>query len=583
MTASAPASDTPHTPALRMPGHLFDELAAGGGSERAVAFLRRGERTRRLLLLRELLDGLDALPRPALGPAGGTAPVWSVLETAARHAPAAVDGLLMSPQCGAWIAHMLRRLHGSASGPPLWADAAHLACLAATASLLAGTDADLTAPVRAGGLTLPTLGLLQLGPRDRAFDTVRVSVRAGAVTAGAVRVRPLDAPGTRPDVPGWLPLRTLRPSGAVLDDLDPYRDLDEPVPPARLPAEEFAHWEKTLDEAHALLARTPDPDAVGTLRPGDITRLVPWLTEEGSGVRLSASTGDAFGSMMVSRPDDATDLAETLVHEFQHSKLGALLHLFPLLADDRAERFYAPWRADPRHLPGLLHGAYAFTGVAGFWRARMAERTGGPGSAAAFHFALRRLQTRLVVRTLATRADLTPAGRRLVAGLAATLDRWLREPVDPAVAARARAAAVSHRVEWRLRNLRCGPAERAALARARADGAPPPRGPAPEPVPGGSAAHWEDTRAAGYLTPRPGPGADARLTSGDPVRARDLYAARLRRAPGDAHALSGLLLAHSLLDPRARRLLARPERVAAALDVVDGDAAEAVRWLAGTG
>ncbi|MFD8567839.1 HEXXH motif domain-containing protein [Streptomyces sp. NPDC059639] len=561
-----------------MPGRLFDELAAGGGSEEAVAFLLKGERTRRLLLLRELLDRLDDMPR-ILGPAGDVEQVWGVLETAARRAPAAVDGLLMSPQCGAWIAHMLRRLHSVASGPPLWADAGHLGCLAATASIVAGTDADLTAPVRAGALTLPTLGLLQLANPQADFATVRVTVRAGLLTAGTVSVRPLDQDT---DLPGWLPLRSLSPSGATLDDLDPYRDLDQPVEPARLPADEFAYWEKTLDEAHALLARTHDPDAVGAIRPGDITRIVPWITEERSAIRLSASTGDAFGSMIASRPDGALDLAETLVHEFQHSKLGALLHLFPLLADDRTERFYAPWRADPRHLPGLLHGAYAFTGVAGFWRARMGDREADPEGAAPFHFALRRMQTRLVVRTLATCADLTPTGRRLLDGLAATLDRWLREPVDPEVAARARAAAVSHRVEWRLRNLRCGPAERAALARARQDGGTPPSAFEPELAPSGSAAHWEDTRTALYLSPRPGPDADACLTTGDPARARDLYAARLNDTPGDAHALSGLLLAQAEAEPRTRRLLARPERFAAALDAVGGDAGEAVRLLTGT-
>ncbi|MYT74437.1 MULTISPECIES: HEXXH motif domain-containing protein [unclassified Streptomyces] len=560
-----------------MPGRLFDELAAGGGSQEAVAFLLKGERARRLLLLRDLLDRLDEIP-DVLGPLGEVTRVWEVLEAAALRAPDAVDGLLMSPQCGAWIAHALRRLHGAASGPPLWADVGHLACLAASASVLAGTDADLALPARAGALSLPMLGLIQLPDCALEFSAVPVVIRSGRVTAGPVAVRPL---GTAGDVPGWQPLRTLRPGGIRLDDLDPYRDLDGPIAPDRLSADEVAHWEKAVEEAHGILARGPGPGTAGAIRPGDITRIVPWPSAQRPGIRLSASTGDAFGSMVASRPDSGLDLAETLVHEFQHSKLGALLHLFPLLADDRTERFYAPWRADPRHLPGLLHGAYAFTGVAGFWRARMGDRAADPENVAPFHFALRRLQSRLVVRTLATHAELAPAGRRLLAGLAATLDRWLREPVDPAVAARARASAVSHRTEWRLRNLRCGPAERAALARAHREGGPPPRGFEPEPAPGGPAVHWEDTRAARYLSPRPGPDADAFLTTGDPARARELYEARLREAPDDAHALSGLLLARARLDPRARRLLARPERVTAALDVVGGDTDEAVRWLAG--
>ncbi|MFC8694308.1 aKG-HExxH-type peptide beta-hydroxylase [Streptomyces parvus] len=36
-----------------------------------------------------------------------------------------------------------------------------------------------------------------------------------------------------------------------------------------------------------------------------------------------------------------------------------------MLDDDRTEEHHAPWRPDPRRLPGLLHGAYAFVGVAG--------------------------------------------------------------------------------------------------------------------------------------------------------------------------------------------------------------------------
>ncbi|MGI3202139.1 aKG-HExxH-type peptide beta-hydroxylase [Streptomyces sp. GLT-R25] len=155
------------------------------------------------------------------------------------------------------------------------------------------------------------------------------------------------------------------------------------------------------------------------------------------------------------RPD-AVRLAETLVHEFQHSKLAALLHHFPLLDDDRIERFYAPWRSDPRHLTGLLHGAYAFTGVAGFWRLRMHDPSSDTAvrGFAAYHFALRRLQARLVVRTLGQSGRLAPLGTVIVDGLARTLTDWLHEDVPQGVLYRARTAARLHRTEWRLRNLR---------------------------------------------------------------------------------------------------------------------------------
>ncbi|NEC28868.1 radical SAM protein, partial [Streptomyces sp. SID8111] len=202
--------------------------------------------------------------------------------------------------------------------------------------------------------------------------------------------------------------------------------------------------------------RSPGTLLPGRIDPARIKALVPWGRTAAQpppppDVRVSASSGDAYGAMVVARPAGALALAETLVHEFQHSKLAALIHLFPLADDDRAERYYAPWRPDPRHLTGLLHGAYAFTGVAGFWRDRLAHPDHGP--AAAYHFALRRTQTRLVVRTLLTSGRLTEAGHGLVSGLARTLDGWLRVPVDAAALARARTAAVLHRTEWRLRNV----------------------------------------------------------------------------------------------------------------------------------
>lgn len=107
-------------PPLRMPDHLLTELAHGGGSAQALAFLEGGERARRLLLLRTLHAHLDSLPATPLTPA---AEVWRVFTAAADKAPEAVDRLLLAPQVGNWLAHMLRRMHGTAHGPPLWAEA----------------------------------------------------------------------------------------------------------------------------------------------------------------------------------------------------------------------------------------------------------------------------------------------------------------------------------------------------------------------------------------------------------------------------------------------------------------------------
>ncbi|MGV9888510.1 HEXXH motif domain-containing protein [Streptomyces sp. NPDC003395] len=592
---------------LRMPAGLFAELAAGGGSAQALAFLERGERTRRLLLLRTLLDRFATLPTPLTPPARA----WQVVKEAAARAPEPVDRLLLAPATGGWLAHMLRRLHGTATGPDLWAEAGHLCALAVSASLLAGTTAELRVPLTDGCLALPGLGLARLpaarpgltpgharthagtltltGPDTTGTTRTSLTLRpttvglttgragsessaAGGVPAGRLPTGcggGADAEagelgegcacpdGKASDGAGWLPLRTLTartcagPVAVPLDDLDPYRDLDDPLPPARLEDAEAWAWQRVFEEAVALLD-VPGGPGPGRIEPALIRAVVPYGRTAATPpapptVPVSASSGDSYGGMVISRPSSPLALAETLVHEFQHSKLAALLHLFPLLDDDREERYYAPWRADPRHLTGLLHGAYAFTGVAGFWRDRLAA-TGDEAEAetAGYHFALRRLQCRLVVRTLLTSDRLTPQGRALVAGLAATLDGWLREPVPPAALARARTSARLHRTEWRLRNVAASSSPHSPL-RFRPD-----------------RAFWPDRRTHAFAdapaTPRT---PDEHLAAGDAAAALAGYTEQLADRPTDPHTLAGWIVAHATLEPTraTRRLLTRPEQL----------------------
>ncbi|MEU6909129.1 HEXXH motif domain-containing protein [Streptomyces coeruleorubidus] len=551
-----------HLAPLRMPDRLFAELAAGGGSAAAVAFLERGERARRLLLLRTLLDHLDALPTP-LAP---VAEAWRVLKEAAEKSPEPVERLLLAPATGGWISHMLRRVRGTATGPPLWAEAGHLCALALSASLHAGTEATLDVPLTSGRLPLPGLGMVGLPDAQEGLAVGRATTAGGELTVtgpgrttGSVRVtcRPLTQ---RADAAGgtWLPLRTLShtgpdgtaPSTVVLEDLDPYRDLDDHLPPTRLDEDEAQEWQRLFGEAARILARpgTPGP---GRVDPAMIRAIVPFGRTAVSPppppfVQVSASSGDSFGGMLIVRPASALALAETLVHELQHSKLAALLHLFPLLEDDRAERYYAPWRTDPRHLTGLLHGAYAFTGVAGFWRDRLAgAEEGEDAERAAYFYALRRLQSRLAVRTLLTSGRLTAQGRALVSGLARTLDGWLREPVPHAALTRARTAAALHRTEWRLRNV--DPAVEI-----------PSDGPRFRP----DRTSWPDVRTHAFATRPVAPHtADEHLAAGDAAAALARYAGQLAADPAEPHALAGWIVARAVLDPgrATRRMLARPE------------------------
>ena len=69
----------------------------------------------------------------------------------------------------------------------------------------------------------------------------------------------------------------------------------------------------------------------------------------------------------------------------------------------------------------LLNGAYAFAGVVEFWNSQRARDSGGQ---AAHEFARTATQVRWALDDLANAEGLTAAGRRLIAGMAATADGW---------------------------------------------------------------------------------------------------------------------------------------------------------------
>ncbi|MFE1343804.1 HEXXH motif domain-containing protein [Streptomyces sp. NPDC058757] len=554
-----------------VPSEHFDALASGRGGPGAVRFLRTTEYSRRLLLLRSLLD--DAARTPgALGPLPSPDSAWETLAAAQERAPEEFRELLLHPQVGVWLGHGLRRLRHAAWGDgPLWTDLGHLFAVCAVAALRAGLPLRTTVPLRDGDAMFPTLGLVRLPGRPR-WATAEVVVEAGRLTVEPHRERAGPPPaGPEGDAPGWLGLRRLRaraaghPVGVWLDDLDPYRELGEPLPPGRTGPDAAARWRAGFGRALELLEEC-DPETAAALAAG-LRSLTPVPVPPGGLVR-SASSGDAFGGLLSSLPPDPVTFAVTLVHEFQHVKLGALIHLLTLERDDGAARHHAPWRDDPRPLNGLLQGAYAFLGIADF-RSRHLDRAPAAGRAfAEFELALVRRQTREAIATLAADPALTAHGRRFLAGMAARLPARPADPrIRPGVAALAALAAADHRTEWRIRHLAPAPEDVRALARAHASGAPPGFRPAAAsvvPDPGGS---WSHTRArlirrtlaGGAPEPRPGaPAAGLALLSGDPSAA-ERYGRLLAEDPESPEAWAGLVLSLATADPALHPLLHRPE------------------------
>jgi HEXXH motif-containing protein len=569
-------------------GTGFDQLSSGGGDRDVIEALRASERSRRLLVLRAILDETSdrtdiAQPLPPLEAA------WDLLSAAQRSDPHAVDEILLHPHTGTWAGQLLRRLRGvSSHRVPLWVEVGYLHTLAAAAAIHAGIDASIELPAHAGIVNLPTLGFARLPIADQS-GVAEFSVsggRAGITASGnAVSV----PSGRGDDPPGWFGLRRLDaetdgwPYSLVLDDLDPYREAGQFALPQRLADADVERWRQRFEVAWQLLVRHHGERAESLV--AGLTTIVPRPATHRFNT-FSASADESFGCATVSLPPDPVTLAVTMVHEFQHSKLAAVQHLVRLYAGAGQERLYVPWRADPRPLPGVLQGVYAFLGITEFWRSQRQAATGDAARFAHLEFAHWREQTWRAWNTLRAAEDLTDLGHRFVSGMGARLEPWLAEPVPADVLAAADAIAADHRATWRIRHVRPEQADVERLADAWMDGqARPPLLPVrPFLV---AEAEWSTRRAARIALIRlsiADPEAFQRFLEAPPIEdLRDLVPGDVAYVSGD-HAIAartyrdqitadpsrrgawvglGLALAAAGSDAAAHAILERPELVRA--------------------
>ncbi|MGV9250124.1 HEXXH motif domain-containing protein [Streptomyces sp. NPDC003697] len=595
-------------------------LARGDGDSAVVEQLLNAERSRRLLLLRALDDELRSED-----PSRGGGPVrygeaWALLTRAQRRAPEAFEDVLMSPNTGMWVSLAVRRARGRAyEDAPQWVVCGHLAALAAAAAARAGLDFAITVPVRRGFVPLPTLGCAVLPAADP-WTTARVTGTDGRLRITGTHGEVEAGPDLARRGPGWLPLRRVALGSReaakplVLEELDPYRTFPHPSEPRPMAEAEAASWESLLADAWQVLRRD-DPEGAEAMHRG-LMSLAPTPTRERFRPH-SSTAGDAFGAVTASRPDDAAQLAATLVHEFQHTKLGGLMHLQPLTSPAPhppapEDLLYAPWRDDPRPLGGLLQGIYAFFGVTRFWRAHRHAAAPAYAPLAHFEFALWRAQVWSTLEQVRGHERLTPLGRRVVECLHARCAEWMGDDVPQTPLRRALDAAQDHRARWRAHHLRppAAAVEEAVRAWRRGDPRPPASlaaepSTAPDPEarsldtaavlaryrlsdPGGT---WRHTAApfdgdAGGVDGAHE--ADVLLVCDDHAAARAAFAGRLARKQASAAGWPGL--GRALADDPAhtaasRLLLWHPERARAvqdALEAATGTRADPVRlsdWL----
>ena len=546
-------------------------MATGRGDAGLIGRLRAAQVSRRLLQLHALMTSARALP------AAEVAALLAGYELAAdvqERDHRSVADVLMYPSVGIWAAHCLRRLRGTiTSDRPVGSDLGHLAAIAAAAAVRAGEDFEIEVPLRDGSVVLPTIGAARLSPatpQERAL--VRGSMGVVEVVAGGSAVTVPQE--TARDAPGWQGLRWLTAVAGGLtltvavDDIDPFRAAPDLPSAARLTDSDLRWWRRALDQAWSLLSSS-HPEYANAIGAG-LVALTPLAGYSGR-VSMSATSREAFGACLLSMPPDAQSFAVTLVHEFQHAKLGALHDVVPLYAGGPEVRGYSPWRDDPRPLAGLLQGAYAYLGVTDFWRTQMSPGSRCEPGYAAFEFARWREQTWAATGALERSGLLTPTGRELVAGMRRRLGPWLADPVPADSAMAATMAIADHRLNWRLRNLRPDPAGVERLARSwLARGAPGTVGAAPA-VMTSDRALVRSRRVdllchqAGGAPARAGGAADAihaadiALVQGERDKAAELYRGLIAHSPDRRDAWTGLVLAGNW--PRQSVMTRAPEFV----------------------
>ncbi|MCW6004628.1 hypothetical protein K1W54_08530 [Micromonospora sp. CPCC 205371] len=512
---------------------------------------------RQYLLLRMVVDRLPAGARVG----GAVKYGLDLLAEVQRRSRPALDAVLTYPYVGAGLVRCLRELR---SDGDVRSVGRYLAAVAAAAAFNGDVDFDIGIASSAA-LHIPAFGTAWIGG---CLSDIRLRQRNGRRAIGMVTLP--EQPGE--EVAGWSAVRrldsadmTAGATGAavVFDDLDPDRGAGGLFPAGRVPPIEYALWSDMFVQANARLAFA-HPGWVKQMR--HVLRVMTPLARQRPGQGRSASTWQAYGAVGLTLPHDHLAMAATLIHEVQHSKLNMLMTMLDLHDRTDVVQYYSPWRADPRPLRGLLHGCYAFLGVAAFWSA---ERAVSADSRADYEFARVALQVRQAIDTLGTVRALTQDGQDFVECMAERLAALETAPVPGSIEHLAALAVDDHRLSWRLRSVVPDFREVAAVAAAWQAGrrlsslpmAAELAGTAETYVPNDRIRLW--SRLANKPMPN-GDDADLLLARQASEVAAQRYLDALRRDPESPAAWTGLALAAARMNgPDEQLWRDRPELVRA--------------------
>jgi HEXXH motif-containing protein len=419
-------------------------LASGRFSGDIIRRLRSAELSKNVLLLEAV--------RRAAGRSGGRGEdvglidsAYEVLQVAQASQPRVVEALFGLPGFGLWAVECLMRLRNGTGQP---GDLGHLSVFAAVAALRTRQRCRLRLPVRDGIVYLPTLGQVTVpSGGGLSWADYFSDGRCATVARGSWRFR---LPSGTFSAPNWKPARSLAASSdgleirLGLEDSDPFLSQLAPSPCPVSPGL-AREWQQRLAGAWKLLTRHHKD--VARALAGALTAIVP-SSEVERGQPVTATSGWAWGAVLLSLPPDAVAFAEALTHEFHHLVLAAVEDVTALSGAADDDLCYAPWRDDPRPRSALLQGSYAFFGVAGFWLRESRARSGAGQQQAQAELVRRSENVADALSELRGWTGLTPSGRLLVEQLDDEVAGLLAEPVDPGVLAKARQVNADHRARW---------------------------------------------------------------------------------------------------------------------------------------
>lgn len=353
--------------------------------------------------------------------------------------------MLALPNFGLWAAECLMRVRNGTGQP---GDIGHLGVFAAVAALRTRQHCHLRLPVRDGIVHLPTLGQITV-PSDGGLSWADFlsDGRGATVASGSWQLR---LPGGTSGARGWAPAYGVAASSGgleirlSLEDSDPFLSQLAPSPCPVSPGL-AREWQQRLTGAWELLTRDHKDVALGLA--GTLTAIIPSAELE-RGQPVTATSGWAWGAVLLSLPPDSLAFAEALTHEFHHLVLAAVEDIAALSGTAHDDLCYAPWRDDPRPRSALLQGSYAFFGVAGFWLRESRARSGAGQRKAQAELARRSENVADALSELRGWTGLTPSGQLFVEQLAGQVAGLLAEPVDAAARATARQANADHRARW---------------------------------------------------------------------------------------------------------------------------------------